>query len=424
MAIESFPPVATGSNASVQPVGSTGTYNLAVPLTPGLYKITTDTTQSFSTAQLYFATSEGFRFGAVVRGGQGYVAVPQTVTTVTFASGTFPLLIGFEKFDSYQLIQAPINPQFSYSSPLSPYTGSVSFTAPPGATSIGIYWPNGTFTDFSSTSSPQSITYPTAPTYASAYPALLVAKDANGVWGLGFLNADPFPFAVYTSSGTFTALPGRSIVNLFIAAGGGGGGALSGIITGGGGGAGQVISLNSQTINTTVPVTVGSGGTGGSSPAPGGTTSFGNISAIGGGRGSSGNIAASPGSSGGGGGGTLTSGASGTPGAGFAGGNAVSGDFQGSGGGGSINGAGSPGSGRSGGPSPAGNTQYGFTAGRGGGGGAAVSGNFGANNFGTGGSTYAGGGGGGGAVSAGEPGNYNVVAAASGNQGIVIVQVI
>jgi hypothetical protein len=108
MAIESFPPVATGSNASVQPVGSTGTYNLAVPLTPGLYKITTDTTQSFSTAQLYFATSEGFRFGAVVRGGQGYVAVPQTVTTVTFASGTFPLLIGFEKFDSYQLIQAPI----------------------------------------------------------------------------------------------------------------------------------------------------------------------------------------------------------------------------------------------------------------------------------------------------------------------------
>ena len=296
---------------SVQPVGSSGTYTLAVALDPGLYKITTDTSQTLSTAQLYFQTAEGYRFGAAVRGGQGYVAIPQTVTTVTFTTGTFPLLIGFQKFASYSLIAAPTGISVDFTTAFSPYLGDVSFTPPAGATSIGVYWSNGTFTDFATTTSPKtSVTLPTAPTGGDVYPMLIVAKDANGVWGLGSGNTDPFPFYTFTTSGTFT-LPEWATTSTYLAVGGGGGGGGSGPSPdrhGGYGGAGAAGEGTTSSASYAVVVGTGGAGAAGAIPYPnsgpaggtGGTTIVDGVSFPGGlgGQSTGNNAAAAGGNSG------------------------------------------------------------------------------------------------------------------------------
>lgn len=276
------------SSVSVQPVGSTGTYTLAVPLTPGLYKITTDTSQNFSTGNLYFQTQAGYRFGAVVRGGQGYVAVPETVTTVTFGTGSFPLLIGFEKFSSYSLIAAPTNLNLDFTSAASPYTFSLGFTPPSGATSIGVYWSNGTFTDLSTTTSPATGTLVGGtPSAGATFPMLVVAKDANGVWGLGASPQQVFSYYVFTASATYTPPEGSTSALVYVVGGGGAGGG-SGNTQGGGGGAGEVAS---GTIATNGPITFTIGAGAPDSPSAnsaggdGGTTTFANLVAIGGGGG-------------------------------------------------------------------------------------------------------------------------------------------
>ena len=91
---------------------------------------------------------------------------------------------------------------------------------------------------------------------------------------------------IFTSSGTFT--PSASLLALggwveVLCVGGGGGGYYPGsgtVMTGGGGGA--VVRRVVQ-VTGNVTVTIGAGGTGGSSPTAGGTTSFGSlVSAAGG----------------------------------------------------------------------------------------------------------------------------------------------
>ena len=426
MAIQRINPA---SSVSVEPIGSAGTYVLSTPLQPGLYRVTTDTTQSLSASQLYVQTSQGFRFGSVVRGGQGYLSVPQTTASLTFTTGTFPLLVGFERFLSYNLISAPTSVSFTYTSPLTPFTASISYAVPSGAASMGVYWPNGTFPGLPASATTASVTLPTTPTFGVVYPALVVAMDSKGVWGLGAPNVDPFDFAVFTSSGSFTTIPGRNSVNLLLVGGGAGGGESSGanaFRNGGGGGAGAVRQLNAQTVSGSVAVTIGAAGNATLSPNAGGTTFFGSASAAGGGAGSSHTQAAQPGgASGGGGGANNTTAGNGTSPWGFAGGaGAPGGDTRGGGSGGSVNGVGGAAAGATGGTSPTGTTLFGFESGRGGGGGGSVGGNFGGNNMGTGGSTYGGGGTGGGCASAGAPGNVNIIAATAGNAGIVVVEVI
>lgn len=402
MGISQFPPISIGASVSVEPIGSTGTYTLAVPLTPGLYKITTDTSQSLNTSQLYFQTAEGFRFGAVVRGGQGYVSVPQTITTITFTSGTFPLLIGFEKFDSYSLIAAPNtnNSSVTYYPALTTPKLDLSFTAPSGATSMGIYWPNGTFTDLNTTTSPKtSITMPTTPSVAEEYKFLVVAKDSKGVWGLGTLIDRPYPYQVFTSSGTFNPISGSSVANVLIVAGGGAGGGQPGgqYWNGGGGGAGRARYETNVSINSSVSVTVGAGGSGvGGTGNPGGQSAFGAITATGG----SGGIA---------------NGAGGNSGAGFTGG-------TGPGGGGAGNTQnGYPVSGGVGGNGGNGSTYFGTQFSGGGGGFPSGQGAFGGGNAGgwdqNGLPATSRGSGGGGARS-----NGGGVAGGAGGAGVVIVE--
>lgn len=308
MGISLFPPASTTSSVSVQPVGALGTYTLSTSLTPGLYKITTDTSQSLNSSQLYFETDAGFRFGAVVRGGQGYVSIPTTVTSITFSAGTFPLLIGFEKFDSYELISAPSSTQIDFLSPTSPYSVDITYTPPANAVSVGAYWSNGSFTDFGNTSGLRTLNLPTAPVYGEKYDALIVAKDENGVWGLGDLPQDIFPFAVFTSSGTYTPLTGSTQAKAWVVAGGAAGGGAGGgtAYRGAGGGGGGGVEIGTVSTNSSISVTVGAGGTATNSQVTGqqgGNSAFSNIYAAGGGGGGAAvGGAGSEGGSGGGGG--------------------------------------------------------------------------------------------------------------------------
>jgi len=145
----------------------------------------------------------------------------------------------------------------------------------------------------------------------------------------------------------FTAIGTSSIVfwapvevEYLIVAGGGGGG--SGYQGGGGGAGGLLTNVGSTPLilsASSYQITVGSGGSTGTSSVPnnGNDSVFANLTANGGGRGASEltSTAATVGGSGGGGTHTLLSGASGTPGQGNAGGNGLtSGEFSGGGGGG------------------------------------------------------------------------------------------
>jgi hypothetical protein len=347
---------------TVQPIGAIGTYTLAVPLQPGFYRITTDTTQNLSATQLLFRTTSGFSFGAAVRGGQGYLAVPVTVDQVQFTAGTFPLLLGMERIGTYTLIDAPTvtNADVSWT-PGTSVTFDLTFTLPPTATGIGIYWANGTFTDLLTTTSPRTgITPPTTPTFGSPYPFMVVAKDANGVFGLGQVLNPVYNFQVFTSNGTYTPPSWSTTADVWVIAGGGGGGANnfsgSGGNKEGGGGAGGYRAFTA--VPTTGPVTVtvgagGAGGAGGFNPSnqggDGGASRFDSAtyeSAGGGGGGAYRSTGAlvgpgRPGGSGGGGGTTATGGHPGgagntpatSPPQGFNGGTSTNGTHPGAGGG-------------------------------------------------------------------------------------------
>lgn len=363
MSIQQFPP---GGGSTVQPVGALGTYTLAVALTPGLYKVTTDTTQTFTTAQLYFQTAAGYRFGAAVRGGEGYVAIPETVTSVTFTSGTFPLLIGFQRFSSYNLLAAPTNLAWSYVTS-SGTVANLAFTPPAGATSIGIYWRNGTFLDLATTTSPATgVTLVGGPaSFGQIFPALIAARDANGVWCLG---AEPttgaFPYQTFNTSGTYFPPVGSASAEVWVIGGGGGGGGTgvgSGGISGGGGGGAGGYTTASVATSASVAVTIGAAGNGGTSANTGngtngnagGASTFATVTVNGGGFGGSWGVVGGTGACGGGGGGstnvasTANQGGAGGHAAGFqpggggggrtnAGGNAVTGPFPGAGGNGPL----------------------------------------------------------------------------------------
>lgn len=255
--------ISSATLENVQPIGASGSYALQTPMTPGLYRIGMDTTQSLSSAQLFFQTSGGFRFGAAVRGGEGYVSIPQGVASVIFTAGTFPLLLSHERILSYNLISAPASVSFTYA-PLTPWSTTISYAVPAGATSMGIYWADGTFTDFAKTTSPHTMNLPYAPTSGSVFPGLVVAKDANGVWGLGTENASRFPFYLYTTSQTYTR-PSWSSSTKLIASGGGGGGGGSQWSDGPAGSGGGGAAVETTSSASSIVLVIGAGGNGGTS---------------------------------------------------------------------------------------------------------------------------------------------------------------
>jgi hypothetical protein len=321
-----------------------GTYTLSTSLAAGLYEITTDTSQSSFT--LGFADANGIKYTGTIRGGKGYISVGSAVTKIVIPAGmTYPLNINI-RLGNYTQTAAPTSASFNWVA----NTGAnviFTFTPPAGATDIVVYWRDGTSTSLSSTSSPSSsIVIPGSYTTGNSGYAVLVAKDANGVTGLGvsltttstyvnppIMGGTPTTYT-FTGSGTLTVNT-TSNIDYFVVAGGGPGGNDNG---GGGGGGGSTSGTRSSVSAGTYAVTVGAGGVGTTNRdvygSDGGTSSIAFPSAVSvAGGGAGGNYAGvnnnqTQGKTGGcGGGGSMGYGASapqmngGTASAGFAGGN-------------------------------------------------------------------------------------------------------
>ena len=151
----------------------------------------------------------------------------------------------------------------------------------------------------------------------------------------------------WTGAGSFTVSSSGGLEYELVAGGGGGGGGVAFSRHGGGGAGGLLFGTTTLTPGT-YSVTVGAGGTGGSSGTPrstsGGNSTAIGLTAVGGGGGESGTDGtrdALSGGSGGGNGGFLGAGASGTSGQGFAGGGGQSNGAGGGGGAGALGGNGS-----------------------------------------------------------------------------------
>lgn len=172
-------------------------------------------------------------------------------------------------------------------------------------------------------------------------------KKANG--GDIVYNDNNYFYHVYTTVGTSSFVPfepltvdylvvagggsGGYNVNYQEGCGGGGGGGVRSSVspTGGGASAESPLSLFAQSYT----VTVGAGGTGGTTPANGGNSVFASITSTGGGRGSNAGVSetSSTGGSGGGARGFYSNESAGTTGQGYAGGNSSTSGRGGGGGG-------------------------------------------------------------------------------------------
>lgn len=266
------------------PATAAGTYTLSTPLAAGLYEITTDTSQSSFT--LGIQTADGYRFTGTIRGGKGYISVAATSTKIVIPAGmTYPANINL-RLGSYTMMAAPTSVSSSF--PVSGVDETVVFTAPSGSTDIVAYWRNGSSTAFSSTTSPKTLlTNPTITANGQTGHILLVAKDANGVTGLGVETvstntATYFPITggtitTYSSGGTsyvvntFTGsgtLVVNTICNIDYLVVAGGGGAATAWGGGGGGGAGGYLTGTHNSVSVgSKSVVVGSGGAGSNASA-------------------------------------------------------------------------------------------------------------------------------------------------------------
>lgn len=181
MAINKFPPESVGATEQqFIPAGVAGSYATSEILTPGVYRISTDTTQNISAANFFIQSPEGFKFGAPIRGGQGYLPVPVSASVVNIAAGTFPLPINLEKAE-YAVLDAP-------SASISDYLpASLSFNVdlPAGSPGFNVYWPNGTNASFSGSTA--SVAVPAAvlpdPATVQGVKIAIAARDANNVIG-------------------------------------------------------------------------------------------------------------------------------------------------------------------------------------------------------------------------------------------------
>jgi len=344
----------SGAGAAVYKfISASGTTGLPAPLTPGFYKISYGTA-TLNQTQFRFVDTEGNYYGASITSGVGFATIPVEVASLNTTTGGNTLLV--EEIAGVTAT-LPIGPTLTEMGWTSLNTASLGFTTSGSPTQIGYFNPfSGSLIASSVVTSPlsgASVGASTIPIGGSQRIAF-VQQNADGLWSTSAsawsssaFNA-AYPYAVYTSNGTYTPPSWSTSADVFIVSGGGaGGGATSGNGGGGGGGAGGASLFTNFATPASVSVTVGLGGTGGTGTGPsGGASSFGSASVAGGGGGGTFNAPAAnggAGGSGGGGGGRFSSppstgtGGSATPsGLGFAGGNGYGSnpDFRGGGGGG------------------------------------------------------------------------------------------
>jgi len=271
---------------------TTGTYTLGTPLAAGLYEITTSAFASNATLNLGFKTSGGHIFYGTIVGGKGFVSVPVTVTQVVIPAISWMISLNI-RLTSFTQTTAPTSSSYLFTVG---NTATFTFTAPVGATDIVAYYPDGTSTTFSTTTSPKTTV--TVPGAANSQPnVILVAKDVAGVIGKGISltpsNSIYIPFSggsvmTYVDGGTnyFVNYFGASanlIVNnagnydiMLLAGGAGGGGNYNGAR---GGAGGSILAQTSRAISVGT-YAVGIGGGGGPGGA-GGSSTFNGLTATG-----------------------------------------------------------------------------------------------------------------------------------------------
>lgn len=268
MSISKFP---AGPKApSFIPAGASGSYSFPEPVDAGMYLLETDTTQNIAATDLYIETSEGFRVGAAVRGGRGFISIPVAAETIYINSGTFPLPVTISK-QEYSLLQAPTSASFNEYS-----LGDLEVLVdlPSGATDAILFWPNGTSASFSgsaaSLSIPGGLSYP--------INVGIAAYDENAVIGKIYVSNDiSQTWYEYLSSDVFIPAPGAVSADVYVLSGGGGGitSFSGGPEASGGGGGGAYSFAPAVPVSGSLSVVVGAGAAG----AAGNVSSFGSASA-------------------------------------------------------------------------------------------------------------------------------------------------
>lgn len=323
---------------------------LSSSLTPGFYKITTDTTTSWNSSQFRFVDTDGYFYGASLTSGTGLFTIPVNVASINLTTGTMPIRVIVEELSSITatLLAAPTLTSFSWNQV---NAGSLALTPPPTSACLGYFQvDSGSFFVVSAPGAATTLTGASIVangTLGASYEAVLVSQSSNGLWGTASPRiTSKYPYQVFTANGTYTKPAWSASADVLVVSGGGGGGQSTFIPAspsgfgrrGGGGGAGGASLFTNVLTPAPVGVTIGGGGSGAATvvTAPNGTSSsFGSLTTAGGGGGGAGGVwptpdvttAGNPGGSGGGGGGQTfptaatgqSAGGNGTPGQGFGG---------------------------------------------------------------------------------------------------------
>jgi hypothetical protein len=240
MAINVFP---IPSSAAVTPTGWTagvaGTFDLSSTLAAGTYLIKTDTTQTMT---ITLKSAAGHNFSGTIRGGSGFISLPIAATQITIpGSLTYPFGIEITPISVIQLA-APTSGALSLGAN-GVMTGTWG-TVPTGAVSAHLLTTTGAILDFSSTTSGATTTVTASNTTPNAVNNFVIAfKNSSGAYGTGAtvaytMPATPYPF---------------NVEYLVVGAGGSSGGTFA---SGGGGGAVKTASVASNTIGSTLTISV------------------------------------------------------------------------------------------------------------------------------------------------------------------------
>jgi hypothetical protein len=315
-------------------------------LPSGFYKITTNSSLSYTSAEFRFVDSGSLFYGASLTNGAGFFSLPVDAASVNVTKGA-PMTVLVEEISSLTEALLP-GPTITDSGFVNLTTASFTASTAAGATNLGVFHSDTgslavlaasvtTASFISSVSaSPTSIDNPVNVTY--------VQRGSNGLWSLSTTASAYYPFKIFTGNDTYVPPVWSASTEVVVVAGGGAGGGDATFARTGGGGAGGVLQFT-EANSGSVAIVVGAGGTGTNGRGPNGSdSSYGASVAIGGGGGgtyNSGgtNDSGKSGGSGGGPGERTYPGGAGTPGQGNDAGAGVANANGGGGGGASAAGS-------------------------------------------------------------------------------------
>jgi hypothetical protein len=276
--------------------------------------------------------------------GNGSSAASYSYSTVTYAGLVAASLATTNTFSNGD-IYIPNYTSSNYKSYSSDNVTETNATNVYSALDAGLWSDTSAITSITLQATSPFVQYSTFYLYGVAKLGTTPAIVPYATGGDTIMTDGTYWYHAFKSSGTFTPAKGLSCDVLVVAGGGGGGGNANANTAGGGGGAGGVLAFAAESLasGTGYTVTIGAGGSAGTTNSVGSNGSnsqFASLTAlIGGGGGGSASSSAGVGSSGGSGGGGGTNfgstalGGSATSGQGNAGGTSYTNNYAGGGGG-------------------------------------------------------------------------------------------